>query len=299
MTQLAQENPASPESTQIEPLDPYAHLRAFLFSKGVARHKQTAEIAGLLGLAKTSVFRKFKGDSAFTLLELKTIAEHFASDVDTLLGSGVPENASKASTISALEPARVNMNGRSLNALLTVGAALKPEDVCDLVALKINHSWEIFAQNDPELKSHTSQTHYSIESLQMSAAPYPCVALLEDDATAAAVLSMALQNEGMVVHTYTHAQALISAIAQRTYQGYVIDWLLGDDTAAGAIQAIGRLATQAPIAITTGALNTGVETEGSLIPFAERVGAGIFEKPFRHAVLASYLRRSMTKVHRQ
>ena len=64
-------------------------------------------------------------------------------------------------------------------------------------------------------------------------------------------------------------------------------------TAEAAIRHIRARQPKAPIAITTGALHTGAETEGSLIPFAEQFGVGIFEKPFRQAVLASYLRRGL------
>jgi hypothetical protein len=65
---------------------PYAALKAFLLSKGLARHKQTGEIADLLALAKTSVFRKFKGDSSFSSLELKIIADHYGTTVGILRG---------------------------------------------------------------------------------------------------------------------------------------------------------------------------------------------------------------------
>ncbi len=44
---------SNPDATSLDD-GPYPALKAFLLSRGVPRHKQTAEVAGLLGLAKTS-----------------------------------------------------------------------------------------------------------------------------------------------------------------------------------------------------------------------------------------------------
>jgi CheY-like chemotaxis protein len=267
---------------------PYPHLKNFLLSKGIARHKQTGELAGLLGLAKTSIFRKFKGDSSFTLPELKTIAEHFATDVETL--RGVPSNESQKSA-SSHEAARVNIQGLPALAEIEVGAALQSDDVCDLVAIKRSNVWDVFLWGSPELLGHAL---HSIKSLKLSAMPRPRIAVLEDDPGVADLTRNYLESEGMVVHIYEESNTLIKAMGHRPYQGYVVDWILGGDTAQAAIEAIRALQARAPIAITTGAMNTGKETEGELIPFAERLGAGIFEKPFRHAVLASYIRRGIS-----
>ena len=270
---------------------PYPHLKSFLLGKGVARHKQTAEIAGLLGLAKTSVFRKFKGESSFTLPELKTIADHFGTDVDTLRGHPPGPGASRlASSHAEMQSARLHLPGLPPQGQLIAGPPLDDGDVCDLVAVQRGSTWEVFPWGATELRGLPLN---SVELLQLRAAPRHRVAVLEDDANAAALVGMALEGEGMTVHTYQEPASLITALAQRPYQAYVVDWLLGGSTAEAAIRAIRERQPTAPIVITTGAMHTGAETEGALIPFAELHGAGIFEKPFRQAVLASYLRRGI------
>ncbi|MEY4564377.1 MAG: hypothetical protein RLZZ618_3654 [Pseudomonadota bacterium] len=266
---------------------PYAPLKAFLLAKGVARHKQTAEVAGLLGLAKTSVFRKFKGESSFTLPELKVVADHFGTDVDTLRGLG---SASAEAGAGRIETARLCIAGMPALGQLQVGPPLEAGDVCDLVAVSAEDGWEVHLWGAAALAGRPG---HAVASLRVSALPRQRIALLEDDSNAAAIVAMALEAQGMVVHTFQEPAALITALGQRSYQAYVIDWLLGGSTAAEAIREIRQRQSAAPIAITTGALNTGAETEGALIPLAERFGAGIFEKPFRQAVLASYLRRGI------
>lgn len=171
------------------------------------------------------------------------------------------------------------------------GPALAADDVCDLVAVRIGEQWHVHAGSSPEVRGHV---RHGIASLRLTSAPRPRVALLEDDDNAAAVVAMALEGEGMVVQTHKTSADLSASLARRPFQGYVIDWLLGAGTAEAAIRQIRAGQPSAPIAITTGALHTGAETEGSLIPFAEQFSVGIFEKPFRQAVLASYLRRGMT-----
>jgi CheY-like chemotaxis protein len=268
---------------------PYAALKAFLLGQGIARHKQTGEIAGLLGLAKTSVFRKFKGESSFTLPELKAIAEHFGTDTPTLRGLSSPHTPSLREG-PRLETAYLHLPGLPSTGELRLGPILRDDDICDLVAVAQNQTWHVFARGAAELQD---QIGYSIAALSIRALPRQRIAILEDDHGAAALLLAGLEEAGMVVHSYDTASTFITAISQLSYQAYVIDWILGGSTAQTAIEAIRQKQSAAPIAITTGALHTGMETEGQLIPFAERSNAGIFEKPFRHAVLASYLRRSI------
>lgn len=280
---------ASPHDTGASDDGPYPALKAFLMARGIARHKQTAEVAGLLGMAKTSVFRKFKGESSFSLPELKVIADHFGTDVDTLRGV-TTGGAGPSGRSGAFEPASLHVPGLPSAGQLQPGAALAPDDVCDLVAVQREGRWHVFPAGAAELAGTTG---HAVAALTITALPRQRVALLEDDANAAAIVAMALQAEGMVVHTFREAEALVAAVAQRPYQAYVIDWLLGRGTAENAIRQVRARQPRAPIAITTGALHTGAETEGALIPFAEQFTVGIFEKPFRQAVLASYLRRGM------
>lgn len=280
-------SPLTPDGAPLED-GPYGALKVFLLARGVARHKQTAEVAGLLGLAKTSVFRKFKGESSFSLSELKVLADHFGTDVDTLRGQS---RASGDRTLgSGGEPARLHLPGLPAQGVLQPGPELAEDDVCDLVAIRNGSAWEVHPSSAPAVAGHV---RYSVAQLRISSLPRPRIALLEDDDTAAAVVALALEAEGMVVQAYRTCSDLTQAVNQRPAQAYVIDWLIGGGTAEAAIRHIRSRQPKAPIAITTGALHTGAETEGSLIPFAEQFGVGIFEKPFRQAVLASYLRRGL------
>ena len=285
--------PHLPSDTPSMEDGPYGALKVFLLARGIARHKQTAEVAGLLGLAKTSVFRKFKGDSSFSLSELKVLAEHFGTDVDTLRGQA--RAGADRSTAATGEPARLHLPGLPAQGLLQPGPELADDDICDLVAVRRGSAWEVHPGDAPGLEG---QVRHSVAQLRISSLPRPRIALLEDDDTAAAVVALALEAEGMVVDGHRTCAELNRAVTHRAAQGYVIDWLIGGGTAESAIRHIRARQPSAPIAITTGALHTGAETEGSLIPFAEQFGVGIFEKPFRQAVLASYLRRGIAAAQR-
>jgi CheY-like chemotaxis protein len=279
----------TPNDTSSNDDGPYAALKAFLLGQGIARHKQTGEVAGLLGLAKTSVFRKFKGESSFTLPELKAIADHFHTDIPTLRGLSSTESPS-FSQGPRLEAAQLHLPGLPSAGEMRPGPALRDDDICDLVAVQHNKLWHVYAWGASEVQGHI---RYSINTLSLRALPRQRIAILEDDPGVAALLRTGLEDAGMLVHSYDTASIFITALSQLPYQGYVIDWILGGSTAQAAIEAIRQKQPTAPIAITTGALHTGMETEGQLIPFAERTNTGIFEKPFRQAVLASYLRRGI------
>lgn len=269
---------------------PYAALKAFLLARGIPRHKQTAEVAGLLGLAKTSVFRKFKGDSSFSLPELKVISDHFGVDVETLRGQG--GSADRPPGGAASEIAVLHLPGLPGVGQLQAGPLLADDDVCDLVAVRVDDHWEVFPGDAAAVRG---LERHGVASLRISSLPRQRIALLEDDDNAAAIVAMALEGEGMVVQTFGTSADLLAAVARRPFQAYVVDWLLAGGTAEAAIRQIRSRQPAAPIAITTGALHTGAETEGALIPLAESFSAGIFEKPFRQAVLASYLRRGVAR----
>ena len=64
-------------------------LHEFLLARGIPRHKHSAELSIVLGVDRSTVFRKFKGGSAWSMADLKTVAGHYAISVEALVsGSG-------------------------------------------------------------------------------------------------------------------------------------------------------------------------------------------------------------------
>ena len=66
----------------------------------------------------------------------------------------------------------------------------------------------------------------------MRSHPHLQVALLEDDTRAAEALVEAFRPLGIVATPFADSASLRAAIAHRRFDAYVLDWLLGDGTAA-------------------------------------------------------------------
>lgn len=264
-------------------------VRELLTRRGVAIHKQGSELSAFLGVARSTIHRKFK-NGGWSAAELRAIAERWRGNVEDLLGSS---DAAEAASLGADIQARVHIAGMPSTAQLTVGPELDSSDACDLVAVNSAGQWEVH-QGGTE---PPSATRYSIRKLTFSAMPRLKIALLEDDRLAADALTDELvELGGVVVHKFHQPDELIQALKQRRYQAYVIDWLLGGLTAESAILAVREQQKNAPIVVTTGAMALQADAEQQLIPFCERHRVGIIEKKFRAAVLLAHLRRDLAAV---
>jgi hypothetical protein len=263
-------------------------VRGLLTRRGVAIHKQGSELSTFLGVARSTIHRKFK-NGGWSAAELRAIAERWRGNVEELLGGGV-ESAGPAAQGAELS-ARIRIPGMPGTALLVVGPELDDADACDLVAVNPVGQWEVY-QGGTE---PPGSSRYSVRKLTFSALPRLKIALLEDDRLAADALADELVDlGGVVVHKFHRPEELISALKQRRYEAYVIDWLLGGGvTAESAILAVRELQKTAPIVVTTGAMALQADAEQQLIPFCERHRVGIIEKKFRAAVLLAHLRRDL------
>lgn len=261
-------------------------VRALLTRRGVAIHKQGSELSSFLGVARSTIHRKFK-NGGWSAAELRAIAERWRGQVDDLLGAESTDAVSPGGELAA----RVMVAGMPSSATLVVGPEMELGDVCDLVAVRPAGQWEVYAGG-----SEPSDTaRFGVRKLSFTALPRLRIALLEDDKLAADALADELMElGGVVVHKFHRPEELLSALRQRRYEAYVIDWLLGGGlTAEATILAVREQQKAVPIIVTTGAMALQADAEQQLIPFCERYRVGIIEKKFRAAVLLAHLRRDL------
>ncbi len=80
------------------------------------------------------------------------------------------------------------------------------------------------------------------------------VALLEDDLPLLETVAEALSAFGLDVHAFADPETLMSALDRQTFDAYVIDWRLGERTAARTIYALRDMPryTRTPVFILSG-----------------------------------------------
>ena len=268
-------------------------IRDLLSKRGVPIHKQGSELSSFLGVARSTIHRKFK-NGGWSAAELRAVAERWRGDLEELLGGSDTEAG--ATAVLAGVTAEVMIPGMPSPAQLVPGPELEADDACDLVAVNPAGQWGVYTGGS---EPHGT-ARYSVLKLVFTATPRLKIALLEDDKLAADALAEELvELGGVVVQKFHRAEDLISALKTRRFDAYVVDWLLGGGaTAEPAILAIRERQKNAPVVVTTGAMALQADAEQQLIPFCERHRAGIIEKKFRAAVLLAHLRRDLLNASR-
>ena len=264
------------------------NVRRFLLSHGVKEHNHASEIARIINVDRSQSYRRLKGDVAWSHTDLRAVAHHFGATDDHLLPHD--DLARVAHQGPEAVPATIRVANLPPTGLLVPGAELAPGESSDLVAIRVGASWEIHVNGDEPFGAR----RHAIEALTVRSHPHLQVALLEDDTRAAEALVEAFRPLGIVATPYVDSASLRAAIAHRRFDAYVLDWLLGEGTAAGIVEEIRQHRAHIPIVVVTGALMADSEMEQSLLALSAQWNFSTLDKPVRPMNLANALKQLVT-----
>jgi len=266
-----------------------AAVRRFLLANRVKEHNHASEIGRIINVDRSQAYRRLKGDVAWSHTDLRAIARHFGAPDDQLMPRDELTRVAAAGVGAAddLVPALIRVRNLPPTGLLLPGAALGADDSSDLVAVKTASGWEIHLNGE---EPAGAQRH-AIEALTVRSHPHLQVAVLEDDRHAAAALVEAFRPLGIAATPYADCAALLAALRHRRFDAYVLDWLIGAGTAAGAVTAIRHLRPRAPIVVVTGALASDTGMEETLLELSARWNFSTLDKPVRPMNLANAIKQ--------
>jgi hypothetical protein len=260
-------------------------VRRLLLSRGVKEHNHASEIARIIDVDRSQSYRRLKGDVAWSHADLRAIARHFGAADDHLLPRD--DLARIAHHGPEALPAVIRVAHLPPTGLLVPGPELGAGESSDLVAIRVGANWEIHVDGDEPAGAR----RHAIEALTVRSHPHLQLALLEDDTRAAEALVDAFRPLGIVAIPYADSAALRTAIARRRFDAYVLDWLLGDGTAAGIVEEIRLHRPHVPILVVTGALMADSDMENSLLALSAQWNFSTFDKPVRPMNLANALKQ--------
>ena len=287
MDDLAQPQPTIESDGPAEPAVS-VNVRRFLLSHGVKEHNHASEIARIINVDRSQSYRRLKGDVAWSHTDLRAVAHHFGAPDDHLLPHD--DLARVAHQGPEAVPALIRVAHLPPTGLLVPGAELAPGDSSDLVAIRAGSGWEIHVNGDEPFGAR----RHAIEALTVRSHPHLQVALLEDDTRAAEALVDAFRPLGIVTTPFADSASLRAAIAHRRFDAYVLDWLLGDGTAARIVEEIRQLRAHVPILVVTGALMADSDMEKSLLELSAQWNFSTLDKPVRPMNLANALKQLVT-----
>lgn len=263
-------------------------VRRLLVSFGVKEHNHASEIARIINVDRSQSYRRLKGDVAWSHTDLRAIAHHFGAPADCLLPHD--DLARIAQHGPEAVPAVIRVAHLPPTGLLVPGAELAAGESSDLVAVRAGSGWEIHVDGEQPFGAR----RHAIEALTLRSHPHLQVALLEDDTRVAEALVEAFRPLGIVATPFVDSASLRAAIAHRRFDAYVLDWLLGEGTAASIVEEIRQHRARIPIVVVTGALMADSEMEQRLLALSAQWNFSTLDKPVRPMNLANALKQLVT-----
>jgi ActR/RegA family two-component response regulator len=260
-------------------------IEQLLERHGVAKRERLQLIADHLGLAYQQVRRRMLGNVDWSLDDIQRLGERFGETLDQVVSGQSAANA----TSSGGGPAMLVIGDLKIPCVASIGLPLSPGQHADLVAVQLPGG-EINIQPMSDVRDAVAlqvlgvsvkpELHYSTRRR---------VAVLDDDQKLAANTVAYMQSGGLDAMAFHTVAGLISAIASTRFDGYVIDWLVSEESALNLIVELRRTDPNCAIVVLTGQLAPGNVNESELIRLASTYRLSYFEKPTRTSSIMSTL----------
>ncbi len=215
-------------------------VRGLLERHGVAKHKQSAVIAQMFGLSRSAAHRRISGMAHWTLEELQQIAGAYGETLAEVLEKDA----------SSGEKGVLEVEGKRVDCLVWLGEPATAATTQGLVA-KQDRGLYVITTAPPT----TGAPHFRVNRLEFSKLARPGmrrIAVLDDDRDTADGLCAQLRRQGYEAKAYYDAASFKAESASEKFDGYVLDWVLGNATAGELIVMLRDQGVQSPIAILSG-----------------------------------------------
>ena len=287
-------------------------LRALMDRHGLPRYRQSAWLAdamGLsvepgtvlvcrdaMGLSYSQAHRRMTGASPWSLEDLAKVAALFGENLSDLVSAGQPQTA---------VPGVMDVGGVRLSCQLWLGDAVDQPRPDSLVAVKTSSGWAAVVAREA-----SEGTTYRIERLEARplATARKVVAVLDDDEDLTNSIVAHLEASGYdarpfyktAVNSFLRdtAYSLLAAAAAQRYDGYVVDWIVGERSVLKLIASLRAQDAECPIVVLTAQVLSGVVDEQDIADAVKRYDLVFSEKPVRTSILSATLTRAFAAAPR-
>jgi ActR/RegA family two-component response regulator len=256
-------------------------VRALMERHGLPKYRQSAWLADAMGLSYSQAHRKMSGASSWALEELERVGLLFGETLSQVVAL-------------AQEPGSVRgvmkVGSSSLDCQMWIGDAVENPDPGAVVAIKTSSGWAAVCANEA-----TAGAAYKVERLEArpSAAARKIIAVLDDDHDLTNSICAHLEESGGYEARafYKTADLLSSAKVQR-FDGYVIDWIVGETSTLKLIAGLRAEDAACPIVVLTAQVLSGVVDEADIAAAVKNFDLVFSEKPVRMSILSATIARA-------
>ena len=254
-------------------------VRSLMERHGLPKYRQSAWLADATGLSYSQAHRRMTGASPWSLEDLARVAGLFGETLSDLVNAGQPQTS---------VPGVMEVGEARLACQLWLGDAVDQPRPDSLVAIKTSSGWSAVVASEA-----SEGIAYRIERLEARpvATARKVIAVLDDDQDLTNSIVAHFEASGYDARPfYKTADLLASAAAQR-YDGYVVDWIVGEKSVLKLIASLREHDPKCPIVVLTAQVLSGVVDEQDIADAVKRYDLVFSEKPVRTSILAATLTR--------
>lgn len=263
-------------------------VKELMLRNGVSERQQSRKLAEILNLSYSQAHRKLNGGVDWTVNQLQIVAEYFGEFLSAIGLGGEEDDASVAHRATIT----LGQERAEYPCLVWVGEQIGANVKVDFVALRDGDTWTVVeAARCPD-----KGMRHRVNKLELvvKQPPAPTVAIVDDEEGFADNLCEFLNDSGFQAFAYYNPVSLERAMEERTFDGYIIDWILGERTAEDLIRKIRKSTSQdIPVYLLTGEVVTGLVEESEAARVIKQFGVLWKEKPIRMATFAAELQKNL------
>ena len=259
-------------------------VRALMDRHGLPKYRQSPWLADALGLSYSQAHRKMSGASAWSLEDLERVGGLFGET----LAQVVSLDAGHGSVPASLKVGSISMACR-----LWIGEIVRNPRPDSLVAISAGSGWTALLAAEAN-----GLTAYEIERLEAEPGAHirRVIAVLDDDQDLTSSICSHLEGSGYEARPFFKTADLVSSSKVQRYDGFVIDWLVGETSTLKLIAALRAEDAHCPIVVLTAQVTSGVVDEADIADAVRMHHIEFSEKPLRMSILSATLARAFALI---
>lgn len=263
-------------------------IKKLFLHHGIGKRQHAKELSRILDLSFSHAHRKLKGQSPWTLEQINCVAIALAEPP-----AAIVDIASESDVLvqTMVQNAIFSIASMALPCIGHIGHELVGGRLTEFVGLQQDGQWVIYRADEAPLGKRFAVELIEIRSGNI-ADEFLSIAVLDDAHQVADELTNYLNSQGFNAVAFYDVSSFCQALSKSPFDGYIVDWLIGQETAQKCIETIRASdLPDAPILVLTGQLDINLRESEIARAMCDYDVLGPYEKPVRLHVIEAALQR--------